>query len=164
MGRLPWAPGAHPRGSQGGVPAPNYKAQSKPNHDPRPFEFASKLMLILMSIFGRFGVDLGLLLGVMFGHVGALFDASWSRNRLRTVLSSKKRLFTKHYVFQHLLAKIDPKMGPRSSQDRPKTGPRSSWVVFCSSSFFASIFDRSGIDLGAVLGSQMEPGGAAELG
>ena len=76
LGRLPWAPGAPPRGSQGGV----Y----------RPFEFASKFMSILISIFGRLGVDLGSLLGVIFGHVGVFFGPSWSRNRLRTDLSSKK--------------------------------------------------------------------------
>ena len=56
----------------------------------RPFGFASKLMSILISIFGRFGVDLGSLLGVIFAHLGALVGLSWSQNRLRTVLSSKK--------------------------------------------------------------------------
>ena len=52
--------------------------------------FASKIVSILMSIFGRLGVHLGSLLGVIFGHVGAFFGPSWSRNRLRIVLSSKK--------------------------------------------------------------------------
>ena len=41
-------------------------------------------------VLGRFGVDLGPLLGVIFGHVGAFFGPSWSQNRLRTVLTSKK--------------------------------------------------------------------------
>ena len=83
--------------------------------------------------FGSFWVDLGSLLGVIFGHVGAFFGPSWSRNRLRIDLSSKKLFFTKHYVFQWFLAQIDPKMGPRSTQDRSKMGPRSSWVAFFSS-------------------------------
>ena len=48
-----------------------------------------------MTIFGRFGVDLGSLLEVIFGHVGAFFGSSWFRNRLRTVLSSKQRFVTK---------------------------------------------------------------------
>ena len=30
-------------------------------------------------------------------------------------------MFTKHYVFQYKIAQIDPKMRPRSTQDRPKT-------------------------------------------
>ena len=77
----------------GGVPAPNYKGQLGPiraTSGCRPFEFASKFMSILMSMFGRFGVDLEPLLGLIFDHVGAFFGPSWSRNRLRTVLSSKK--------------------------------------------------------------------------
>ena len=133
LGRLPWAPGAPPRGSQGGGPGPKLQGPLPVTFTCQPFELVSKLMSILMSIFGRFGVDLGSLLGVIFGHVGAFFGPSWSRNRLRTVLSSKKRLFTKHYVFQRFLAQIDPKMGPRSTQDCSKMGPRSSWVAFFSS-------------------------------
>ena len=73
-----------------------------------------------VDFMGRFGIDLGSLFGIIFGHVGAFFGPSWSRNRLRTVLSSKKRLFTKHYVFRHFLAKWAPRWG----QDRPKVAPR----------------------------------------
>ena len=122
-GPPPWAPwGA----SLGGVPAQSVKV----NPCPALLVFASKFISILMSILGRFGVDLGPLLGNIFGHVGAFFGPSWSQNRLQTDLSSKKLLFTKQCAFQSFLAKIDPKMGPRSTQDRPKTGPRSSWVAF----------------------------------
>ena len=69
-------------------------SQGLPGGGPGPmsagrFELASKIMSILMSTFGRFGIDLGSLLGVLFGHVGAFFGPSWSWNRLRTVLSSK---------------------------------------------------------------------------
>ena len=79
LGRIPGAP-------WGGVPAQCLRAVGRS----APLELASKIMSILMSIFGRFGVDLGSLLGVIFGHVGAFFGLSWSRKRLRTVLSSKK--------------------------------------------------------------------------
>ena len=48
------------------------------------------LMTILTSIFDRLGVDLGSVLGVIFGHFGALVGQSWSQSRLRTVLTSKK--------------------------------------------------------------------------
>ena len=116
------------RGSLVGVPAPNYKGQFRripPTSPPRPFKFASKFMSILMSIFGRFGVDLGSLLAVIFGQVGAFFDPSWSWNRLRTVLSSKKYLFTKplnKYVFRHFFAQDgapkQPKIAQRRVQDR----------------------------------------------
>ena len=47
-------------------------------------------MTILTSIFDRLGVDLGSVLGVIFGHFGALVGQSWSQSRLRTVLTSKK--------------------------------------------------------------------------
>ena len=47
-------------------------------------------MSMLMSIFDRLGVDLGSVLGVIFDHFGALVGQSWSKSRLRTVLTSKK--------------------------------------------------------------------------
>ena len=72
--------------SQGGVPA----QCTTPNPWPALLVFASKNMSILMSIWGRFGVDLGSLLGVIFAPLGAFINPSWPRNRLRTVLSSKK--------------------------------------------------------------------------
>ena len=122
LGRLPGAPGGGSR-----------PQTTRPNPVYRPSELASKFMSILMSIFGRLGVDLGPLFRVISGHVGAFFGPSWSRNRLGTVLSSKKSLFTKHYVFQYFWTKMYPKMGPRSTQDRSKTGPRSSWMCFVAS-------------------------------
>ena len=129
LGRLPWAPGAPPRGSQGGFSAQCLRV----TYRRASLGFASKIMSMLMSIFGRLGVHLGSLLGSCWGHVGAFFVPSWSRNHLRIDLSSKKRLLTKHCVFHWFLAQIDPKMGPRSTQDRSEMGPRSSWVAFFSS-------------------------------
>ena len=78
------------QGLPGGGPKPKLQGSIPLTSTCRPLELASKFMLILVSIFGRFGLDLGSLLGVIFGHVGAFFDPSWSRNRLRIDLSSKK--------------------------------------------------------------------------
>ena len=80
----PW--GTSQGAPRGGVPAESLRVVGRR----APLGFASKIMSILMSIFGRLGVHLGSLLGVIFGHVGAFFGPSWSRNRLRTDLSSKK--------------------------------------------------------------------------
>ena len=78
LGRLPWAPGEPPRGSQGGSPAQCLRVVG----GRALLVFASKFMSILMSMFGRFGIDLGSLLELIFGHVGAFFGQSWYRNRL----------------------------------------------------------------------------------
>ena len=90
-------PGPPPLGSwgasqelPGGGPGPKLQGPITVTLTRGPFDFASKFMSILVSIFGRFGVDLGSLLGVIFGQVDAFFGPSWSRNHLRIVLSSKK--------------------------------------------------------------------------
>ena len=80
----PW--GASLGAPWGGVPAQCLRARTAPAF----LVLASFYMLILMSIFDRLGVDLGFVLGVIFGHFGALVGQSWSQDRLRTVLSSKK--------------------------------------------------------------------------
>ena len=114
LGRIPGAP-------WGGVPAQCLRVVG--GH--APLELASKIMSILMSIFGRFGVDLGSLLGVIFGPSGAFSLLSWSWNRLRTVLSSKKCFFTKQFktnsfgrFFTQDGAPKRPKIAPRRVQDR----------------------------------------------
>ena len=43
---------------------------------------ASFFMTILTLIFDRLGVDLGSVLGVIFGPFGAWFGPSWSQDRL----------------------------------------------------------------------------------
>ena len=40
--------------------------------------------------FGRLGVDLGSVLGVILDRFGTLVGQSWSQDRLRTILTSKK--------------------------------------------------------------------------
>ena len=111
-------PGPPPQGG----PRPQ---TTRVNPDSRPSVLASKLMLILMSIFFRLGVDLGPLWGVIFGHVGASFGPSWPRNRLRTVLSLKKLFFTKHVKINRFRrfnaqdgGRRRPKIAPRRVQDR----------------------------------------------
>ena len=94
---------------------------------------ASFFMTILTSIFDRLGVDLGSVLGIIFGRFGALIGQSWSQSRLRTVLTSKKRLSTKPYVLSWFGTFFGPRWRPRTAQDRPKTGPRSSWIGFFDS-------------------------------
>ncbi len=105
------------------------------------------------SFWGRSWVPLG----VMLGSCWRLF-----RPKLVSEPSSNRLIFEKVIVhetlcFPMVFAQIDPKMGPRSTQDRSKTGPRSSWIAFLASSIFASIFDRFGIGFGAVLGAKMMP-------
>ena len=97
LGRLPWAPGAPPRGSQGGGPGPKLQGSLPVTFTCRPFEFVSTFMSILMSIFGRFGVDLGSLLGVIFGHVGA-----FCRPKLVQEPSSNRLVFEKVIVHETL--------------------------------------------------------------
>ena len=112
LGCLPGAP-------WGGVPAQSTRARTWRT----PLGIASKLMSISISIFDRFGLHLGCLLGVMLGHFGALVGPSWSWDRLRTILSSKKRFGTKYYVFQYFWGLRAPTWRPQSDQDRSKTGP-----------------------------------------
>ena len=70
---------------------------------------------------------------------------------------SKMQIFTRTYVFQYFLAFFDPKTGPRSPQDRSKTGPR----AIKNDAFFVLIFDsfwgRLGVVLGALLSSKIDP-------
>ena len=83
-------PGPPPLGpwgaSQGVVPAQTARVRT----GRALLVLASFFMSILMSIFDRLGGDLGSVLGVIFGHFGALVGQSWSQSRLRTVLTSKK--------------------------------------------------------------------------
>ena len=80
-------PGPPPLGSPwGGVTAQSPRVVSWL----APLVLASFFMTILTSIFDRLGVDLGSVLGVIFGRFGALVGQSWSQSRLRTVLTSKK--------------------------------------------------------------------------
>ena len=138
LGPLPRAPGAPPRG---GSPAQT----TRPTFPHTTYSACPKSMSILITIFDRFGLDLGSLLGVIFGHVGAFFGPSWSRNRLRTVLSSKMCFFTKPLkingfkrFFTQDGAPKRPKIAPRRVRDRlgsfllPLDFSLRFWIVFGS--------------------------------
>ena len=86
LGCSPGPLGRVPGGSQVGFPAESLQAVG----GYASCGFALKIMSILMSIFGRLGVDLGSVLGVIFGPFGTLVGQSWSQDRLRSVLTSKK--------------------------------------------------------------------------
>ena len=109
------------QGLPGGGPGPKLQGSIRVTSPPRPIGFASKFMSILMTIFGRFGLDLGSLLGVIFGHVGAfsaqvgpgtIFEPSY----LRKCDCSRNMLFANTFVCQKLTS--------RWGQDRPKIVPR----------------------------------------
>ena len=68
-------------------------------------------------------------------------------------------MFTKPVKTNGFRRFFRPRWRPQTTQNRPKTGPRSSWIGF----FDSSIFDRFGIDFGAVLASQMAPQGCAHF-
>ena len=63
-----------------------------------------------------------------------------------------------------LFAKMDPKMGPRSTQDRPKTGPRSSWIAFVHLEFSFRFLIVSGSVLVPFLAPKWSPWGGGKLG
>ena len=76
-------------------------------------------MSFLMSIFDRLGVDLGSVLGVIFGRFGALVGPSWSQDRLRTVLNFHE--ISAGVVFGAFPGPQDGiPDGSRSPQDGPK--------------------------------------------
>ena len=77
-----WGPSG---GLRGGVPAQCLQLSTGQGL----LVLASFFTSIWMSIFDRLGVDLGSVLGVMFGHFGALVGQSWSQDRLGIDSSSK---------------------------------------------------------------------------
>ena len=116
LGRLPGGP-------WGGGPAQCLR----PRSGQALLVLASFFMTVLTSIFDRLGVDLDSLLGVIFGHFGALVGQSWSQDRLRTVLTSKKCIFKKtsaalgeSTILRSKSAQDGTQDGPRSPQDGSK--------------------------------------------
>ena len=86
-----------------------------------------------MSIFERLGVDLGSVLGVVFGRF-------WRLGRPKLVpRPSANRLNIEKVNFHETSAGVvperfqGPKMAPKTAQDRLKTDPRSSWIGFFDS-------------------------------
>ena len=67
LGRLPCAPGAHSRSSQGGVPGPKLQGSTRINSD----HFILSTLRTRIKIYVDFDVDLG-----SFG--GALLESFWA--------------------------------------------------------------------------------------
>ena len=106
-GRLPWA-----LGRALGAPRERFPAQClRPTYGHAPLGFASQIISMLMWKFCHLGSILGRSWESYWDHVAAFFIPSWSRTRLRTALSAKKLLFTKHYVFLWFLTKSGPQDG-----------------------------------------------------
>ena len=86
-GPPPLGPWGASQGLPGGGPGPQLQETIPLTSSCSPFEFASKFMSIWVSIFSRLGVDLGSLLGVIFGHApfsaqvspGTVFEPSHRR-------------------------------------------------------------------------------------
>ena len=74
-GPPPLGPWGASQGLPGGGPGPKLQGPIPPNPVYRPFEFASKFMSILISIFGRFGVDLEAALGLLLQKSWKLLQA-----------------------------------------------------------------------------------------
>ena len=119
----PGSLGRRPGGPWGGVPTQTPRVRTTP----ALLDLASFFMTILTSIFDRLGVDLGSVLGVIFGRFGALIGQSWSQSRLRTVLTSKKCIFNKtsaalgeSTILRSKSAQDGTQDGTRSPQDGSK--------------------------------------------
>ena len=129
----PVGPGPLPLGPWG-------TSQGVPGGGPDPMSAGQKLAYppwIRIKNHVDFDVDFWSSWGPSWVPLGGHFRSCWRlfRPKLVSEPSSKrlifqKVMFTKHYVFQWFWAQNDPKMGPRSTQDRSKMGPRSSWVAF----------------------------------
>ena len=91
----PWAPGAPSRGSPGRVLAQTTSLSAC--H--APLVIASKLVLILISLFDRLGVGLCSVWRSCWGRLGTFVGPSWSQNRLQTVLTSKNIIVAKYDCF-----------------------------------------------------------------
>ena len=117
LGRLPWAPGASPRGSPGGVPAPNYKGQSP-----------SSTFQIRIEIYVDFDIDFWSVWGRSWAPLGDHFRPCCRlfRPKLVPEPSSNRLIFEKVIAHETLRFPIllGQKWTPRWGQDRPKIAPR----------------------------------------
>ena len=113
LGRLPWAPGAPPRGSQGGVPGPNYKGQSHPSTLRIRIKIYVDLEVDFWSIWARSWVPLG-------GH----FRSCWRLFRPKLVPEpSSNRLILEKVNFHETWAGVVLGAFP-GSQDELQDDPR----------------------------------------
>ena len=118
-----------PGGSLGGGPGPNYKAHLSLCTLWFRIKIDVDFDVDFLSSWGRFGLRLG-------GH----FRSFWRLGRPKLVPKpSSNRLNIEKVNVHETSAGVvperfqGPKMAPKTAQDRPKTGPRSSWIGFFDS-------------------------------
>ena len=87
----PGPPPLGPWGASQGFPGEGFRPNVLGPERGEPSWFWHRFFVsILTSIFDRLGVDLGSVLGLISGRFGTLIGQSWSQDRLRTILTSKK--------------------------------------------------------------------------
>ena len=127
-GTPPWgtSQGVPGRGSRLKVCGPLVGVPPVDSHQ-KSCRFGCRFLVVLGSILGPSWGSFSVMLAPFSAQVGlgTVFESAYLRK------SDCSRNIT--YVFLWFWAQNDPKMGPRSTQDRSKTGPRSSWIAFFSS-------------------------------
>ena len=103
--------------------------------------------------FGSFGCRSWVPLGSHFRSSWRLFRSKVGQKPSSNRLRFEKVILHEISRFPILLVFFASTWRPKTTQDRSKTGPRSSWIDVLSSSIIASIFDRFGIVLGSNLGA-----------
>ena len=138
----PGPPPLGPWGASRGVPG----GGSRPNVcGPEVAEPSWFWHRFLWRFWHRFLIVLGSIWAPSWGSFSVVL-APWSAKvGPKTVLN---RLNIEKVNFHETSAGVvperlqGPKMAPKTAPDRPKTGPRSSWIVFLAPCFFAWILGR----------------------
>ena len=133
LGPPPGAPGALLWGGSGPMSA------GRSHLDPHDFR---------IEIYVDFDVDFGSFWGRSWVPLGGHFRSSWCffRSKLGQKPSLNRLIFEKvifHEIlrFPMLWGFLASTWRPKTTQDRSKTGPRSSWIDAFSSSIIASILN-----------------------
>ena len=128
-----------------------------------PLDSRIEIYLILISIWNRFGVDLGSLLG-SFSLLLAPFSVQVGPGTVFEPSHLRKSNFSQNITFPNTFYVFCLHMAPQNDPRSLLDGPKIVLDRCFSSSIIASFFHRFGIGFGPNLGAQMEPGASAELG